>query len=214
MEQITSLKWVTAALVCIHTWIKWIGSRDTLLVSSPESPHLFPLSSSMAILASSCPTEYSGKHLRIHNVPQRTGGWDFTRETLVFEGTRGVNGWHNGLKCVYSEIAHLVRAKPLNCMKAKPADDRAPARNAKKPKKAGANYRPPDPRGKTDETLEKEPTEPLYEVKKKGQQSNRQRENAKHVLILQHRYYSPASSSKLSTFGEVVCAFLQFIHPR
>lgn len=54
----------------------------------------------------------------------------------------------------------------MNFLKRKGSANQAPAKNVKRPKRAEVNYLPPCPVGETEESLEKERLNLLYEVKK------------------------------------------------
>jgi len=84
----------------------------------------------------------------------------------------GLYSWHNHLKYKMGNYRAKVRHLQLpevnaNCLKRKSAEERTPAKNLKKAKKSEVNYLPPHPKGETDETLEKERLDLLYESKKK-----------------------------------------------
>lgn len=55
----------------------------------------------------------------------------------------------------------------VNFLKKKRANEKAPAKNVKKPKRAEVNFLPPFPAGETKESLEKDRMDLIYEVKKK-----------------------------------------------
>lgn len=55
----------------------------------------------------------------------------------------------------------------MSSLRRKATNDQAPAKNVKKPKKAEVNYLPPHPQGETDESLEQERVNLLYEVTKR-----------------------------------------------
>ncbi|XP_029923227.1 uncharacterized protein LOC115370376 [Myripristis murdjan] len=84
----------------------------------------------------------------------------------------GLYAWHNSLKYKLGNYRAKVKNLGLpelnvNCLKRKSATDKTPAKNLKKAKKSEVNYLPPHPLGETDETLEKERVELLYEYKKR-----------------------------------------------
>ncbi|XP_071395666.1 uncharacterized protein [Centroberyx affinis] len=56
----------------------------------------------------------------------------------------------------------------VNSLRKKRPQDKAPAKNIKKPKKSEVNYLPPIPQGETEESLEGERLELLNEVRKKN----------------------------------------------
>lgn len=65
--------------------------------------------------------------------------------------------------------------------------------NVKKPKKTEVNYLPPNPRGETDESLEKDCVELLYEVKKRDN-SQIVNEKMTDFLISSQGHHSSKSS--------------------
>ncbi|XP_051519995.1 uncharacterized protein LOC127421196 isoform X1 [Myxocyprinus asiaticus] len=84
----------------------------------------------------------------------------------------GLYGWNTRLKYKMGNYRAKIRSigcpeLDANSIKRKAIDERTPAKNVKKPKKAEVNYLPPHPHGETDETLEKERVELLNEVKKR-----------------------------------------------
>ncbi|XP_051948707.1 uncharacterized protein LOC127619765 [Xyrauchen texanus] len=84
----------------------------------------------------------------------------------------GLYGWNTRLKYKMGNYRAKIRSigcpeLDANSIKRKAIDERTPAKNIKKPKKAEVNYLPPHPLGETDETLEKERVELLFEVKKR-----------------------------------------------
>ncbi len=86
--------------------------------------------------------------------------------------SNGIYGWQNSLKYKVgnfrAKVKHLgLPELNVNCRKRKSAADGPPTKSVKKAKKSEVNYLPPHPQGETDETLEKERIELLYEYKKK-----------------------------------------------
>ncbi len=71
----------------------------------------------------------------------------------------GIYGWQQSLKykCGNYRTKRKALGSPellINSMKYKMGDDRKPAKNIKKPKKAEGNYLPQHPSGETDSSLE------------------------------------------------------------
>lgn len=86
--------------------------------------------------------------------------------------SNGIYGWQNSLKYKVgnfrAKVKHLrLPELTVNCRKRKSAADAPPTRSLKKAKKSEVNYLPPHPQGETDETLEKERVDFLYEYKKR-----------------------------------------------
>ena len=86
--------------------------------------------------------------------------------------SNGIYGWPNSLKYKVGNFRAKVKHIGLpelnvNCRKRKSAADGPPTKSLKKAKKSEVNYLPPHPQGETDETLEKERVELLYEYKKR-----------------------------------------------
>lgn len=86
--------------------------------------------------------------------------------------SNGIYGWQNSLKYKVgnyrAKVKHLgLPELNVNCRKRKSAADAPPTKSLKKAKKSEVNYLPPHPQGETDETLEKERVDLLYEYKKR-----------------------------------------------
>lgn len=86
--------------------------------------------------------------------------------------SNGIYGWQNSLKYKVgnfrAKVKHLgLPELNVNCRKRKSAAGGPPTKSLKRAKKSEVNYLPPHPQGETDETLEKERIELLYEYKKR-----------------------------------------------
>ena len=84
----------------------------------------------------------------------------------------GLYSWHNGLKYKLGNYRAKMRHLGLpelnvNILKRQSNEDGTMAKNLKRAKKSEVNYLPPHPPGETDETLERERVELLYEHKKR-----------------------------------------------
>uniref|UniRef100_A0A8C9WA82 Uncharacterized protein n=1 Tax=Scleropages formosus TaxID=113540 RepID=A0A8C9WA82_SCLFO len=84
----------------------------------------------------------------------------------------GYYGWQMSLK--YKMADYRRRLSKFGCpevtcntLKSKSPENRKPAKNVKKPRKAEVNYLPPYPTGQSEESLEQERLELLSEVKKR-----------------------------------------------
>lgn len=85
----------------------------------------------------------------------------------------GIYGWQQSLKKRMSNFRRTLKSRKVSCpeievnfLKRKGSANQAPAKNVKRPKRAEVNYLPPCPVGETQESLEKERLDLLYEVKK------------------------------------------------
>ncbi|KAL2093349.1 hypothetical protein ACEWY4_010661 [Coilia grayii] len=86
----------------------------------------------------------------------------------------GMYGWQQSLKTRMSNFRRMLKSRQVSCpeievnfLKRKSSANQAPAKNLKRPRRAEVNYLPPCPVGETQESLEKERLDLLYEVKKK-----------------------------------------------
>lgn len=84
----------------------------------------------------------------------------------------GLYGWQQSLKYKAGNYrsklrAHGVPELKINSLKHKSPEDKKPAKNVKKARKAEVNYLPPHPEGETDESLESVRLELISESKKK-----------------------------------------------
>ncbi|XP_042068580.1 uncharacterized protein LOC121811945 [Haplochromis burtoni] len=87
----------------------------------------------------------------------------------------GLYGWQQRIKNKMHNYRAKLRSRKfsypeieINALKRKHPADAVPSKNVKKPKKAEVNYLPPHPTGETQETLEKERLELIYEITKKN----------------------------------------------
>lgn len=85
----------------------------------------------------------------------------------------GLQGWKARLRNKMADYRRRLSKfgcpeVTINALKNKNCQDRKPAKNVKKPRKAEVNYLPPYPVGETDDSLENEREELLTEVKKRN----------------------------------------------
>jgi len=85
----------------------------------------------------------------------------------------GLYGWQQSLKYKASNYRSKLRMHGIpevlvNSLKRKSSEEKQPAKNIKKPRKAEVNYLPPHPAGKTEDSLENDRLELISETKKKN----------------------------------------------
>ncbi|XP_041846890.1 uncharacterized protein LOC121643508 [Melanotaenia boesemani] len=86
--------------------------------------------------------------------------------------SNGIYGWQNSLKYKVgnfrAKVKHLgLPELNVNCRNRISTADEPPSKSLKRAKKSEVNYLPPHPKSETEETLEKERVELLYEYKRK-----------------------------------------------
>uniref|UniRef100_A0A8C1ABN1 Uncharacterized protein n=1 Tax=Cyprinus carpio carpio TaxID=630221 RepID=A0A8C1ABN1_CYPCA len=87
----------------------------------------------------------------------------------------GLYGWQQRIKNKMHNYRAKLRSRKysypeieINTLKRKHPGDAVPSKNIKKPQKAEVNYLPPHPTGESQETLEKERLELIFEITKKN----------------------------------------------
>ncbi|KTG31534.1 hypothetical protein cypCar_00044298 [Cyprinus carpio] len=85
----------------------------------------------------------------------------------------GLYGWQQSLKYKVGNYRSKLRMHGIpevlvNSLKRKSSEDKLPAKNIKKPRKAEVNYLPPHPAGETEDSLESNRLELISETKKKN----------------------------------------------
>uniref|UniRef100_A0A9J8DKI6 Sterile alpha motif domain-containing 3-like n=1 Tax=Cyprinus carpio carpio TaxID=630221 RepID=A0A9J8DKI6_CYPCA len=87
----------------------------------------------------------------------------------------GLYGWQQRIKNKMHNYRAKLRSRKysypeieINTLKRKHPGDAVPSKNIKKPKKAEVNYLPPHPTGESQETLEKERLDLIFEITKKN----------------------------------------------
>lgn len=86
----------------------------------------------------------------------------------------GMYGWQQSMKTRMSNFRRMLKCRKVSCpeievnyLKRKDPTNQHPAKDIKRPRRAEVNYLPPYPAGETQESLEKERLDLLYEVTKK-----------------------------------------------